>query len=45
MLEDDIIEIWGKVMELVTYETVLGGQNTVPGIKALHVELIKKAGE
>ena len=45
LLEDDIIEIWGRVTGLVTYKTVLGSENTVPGIKALHVELIKKAGE
>lgn len=45
LLEDDIIDIYGKVKGLRTYLTVLGSEVTIPEITALYVELIYEAGE
>ncbi len=45
LLEDDIIDVWGKVKGLKTYEAVLGNEITIPEIDSLHVELVIKAGE
>ena len=41
-LVDDIIEVWGVYNGLVTYETVLGGERTIPDITAVEVELLEK---
>lgn len=43
LLEDDIIEIWGKVEGLKSYTAVLGNEVTIPEMKALHTELSQKA--
>lgn len=42
VLEDDIVEFWGRVDGLKTYEAVLGNQITIPKIKVLHLELLIK---
>jgi hypothetical protein len=41
-LEDDIIEVWGVYNGLFTYENVLGGEQTIPDITAVEVELLEK---
>ena len=43
MLEGDIIEIYGEVTEVLTYEAIFGNQITIPKINALHIELKQKA--
>ncbi|MGB2842973.1 MAG: hypothetical protein WBC40_10965 [Halobacteriota archaeon] len=45
LLEDDVVDIWGEVKGLITYESVSGSEITIPEIDALHVELIAEAGE
>jgi len=45
LLEDDIIDVWGRVKGLKTYTAVLGNEITIPEIDSLHVELVIKAGE
>jgi hypothetical protein len=44
-LEDDIVEIWGVYNGLLTYETVLGGERTVPDITAVDIELLEEGGQ
>jgi len=39
-LEDDIVNVWGRVKGLRTYTAVLGQEITVPEIDVLHMELI-----
>ena len=41
ILEDDIIEFWGKVVGEKSYETVLGAAKTVPFLNANIVELVE----
>jgi len=41
----DIVEIWGEVEGVRTYETVIGSMITVPEITALYVELLGKTEE
>jgi hypothetical protein len=41
LLEDDIIDVWGKFVGLKTYTAVLGNEITLPEINALHVEMVK----
>lgn len=43
LLEDDIIEVWGKVKGLKSYTAVLGNEVTIPEVNTLHVELSQKA--
>jgi len=38
LLENDLVDIYGRVNELVTYKAVLGNNVTIPSIKALIVE-------
>ncbi len=45
LLEDDIIDIWGKVKGLKTYSAILGNAITIPEIDSLNIELIQKAGQ
>ena len=45
LLEDDLVDIWGEVKGLKTYESVGGSEITIPEIDALHIELIAEAGE
>lgn len=44
-LERDIVEIYGLVEGLKTYEAVMGNEVTIPNLNSLEVELIKKAGK
>jgi len=39
VLEDDIIEVWGRVEGRRTYETVLGANVTIPELTALILEI------
>ena len=41
-LEDDIIEVWGVYNGLVTYETVLGAERTIPDITSVDIELLEE---
>ena len=43
LLENDIIEVWGKVKGLKSYTAVLGNEVTIPEVNTLHVELSQKA--
>lgn len=40
VLEDDIIEIWGDLGDLYTYETVLGDTQSVPSIAAEYINIL-----
>ena len=40
LLEDDIIEFLGEVNGLITYESVLGGQVTIPDISVIQARLM-----
>jgi hypothetical protein len=42
LLEDDIIDVWGRFRGLKTYTAVLGNDITIPEINALHVEIVKE---
>lgn len=42
ILEDDIVIFWGTSKGLVTYETVLGNDHTVPRVEAVAIELTKR---
>ena len=39
ILEDDIVTIYGEMMELKTYETVMGSSVTIPQIHAQYIDL------
>jgi len=41
-LEDDIIEIWAEFNGLLTYETALGSERTIPEVTAADIELIQE---
>ena len=41
-LEDDIVNIWGEVEGLATYEAVYGQDITIPKLQAVCVKLVKK---
>ncbi len=43
LLEDDIIDVWGKVKGLKSYTGLLGDQVTIPEIDSLNVELSQKS--
>ena len=43
VLENDIIEFWGKVKGLKTYEAVLGNSVTVPEIDAIYLDVVFKS--
>jgi hypothetical protein len=45
LLEDDIVDVWGKVIGLKSYTAVLGNEITIPDLNSLHLELVTKAGE
>lgn len=40
VLEDDIIEIWGDLGDLYTYETVLGDTQSVPSVAAEYINIL-----
>lgn len=39
---DDIIDVWGTVTGAQTYETAIGGSNTVPTVDARYMTLVEK---
>lgn len=39
---EDVIEFWGEVVGAESYETAIGGSNTVPSVLARYMTLIKK---
>lgn len=41
-LEDDIIEIWAEFNGLLTYETALGSERTIPEVTAADIELLEE---
>jgi DNA-directed RNA polymerase subunit RPC12/RpoP len=41
VLEDDVVDIWGKFVGLKTYQAVLGNDITIPEVNALHYEMVK----
>lgn len=42
-LEGDIIDLWGRVEGLSSYQAVLGNEITIPHVKSLHMEYVRKA--
>ena len=40
VLEEDIVEIWGDLEELFTYEAVLGDTRSVPQITARYLNIL-----
>jgi len=40
-LADDIVAVWGRSNGLVTYETVLGNERTIPDISARVIEMVQ----
>lgn len=40
--QDDIIEFWGTVSGAFTYETAIGGSNTVPSVLVRYLSLVEK---
>jgi len=45
VLEEDIVDIWGKVKGVKKYTTVLGDRRSIPEIDVLHLELVKETEE
>ena len=43
IIEDDIVEVWGFGGGNETYETAIGGTNTIPVIFAEYIDIIQKA--
>ncbi|HEB13913.1 MAG TPA: hypothetical protein ENI09_00675 [candidate division WWE3 bacterium] len=41
LLEDEIIDLWGRVSGLKNYTTVLGASRTIPWITSLYIESIE----
>ena len=41
ILEEDIIQFWGEVGGLITYESVLGGDITIPQINAEYISILE----
>lgn len=39
ILEDDIITIYGQSVGLVSYESIVGSQVTIPAIDALYIDI------
>ena len=44
VLEDDIVEFWGKVIGIKEYTAVLGNTIAIPEIDSMILEVIKKQG-
>ncbi|MGP0696628.1 hypothetical protein [Listeria monocytogenes] len=40
-VKDDFVEVWGEIQGTETYDTQIGGSNTVPSMKATSVRVIK----
>jgi len=45
VLENDLVDMWGKVKGLKTYTAILGNEVTIPEVDALVLEVVAKAGE
>ena len=43
VLENDIVELWGRVKGLKTYDAVLGNSVTIPELDALYLNVVFKA--
>jgi hypothetical protein len=43
--EDDVIQFWGSVKGAYTYDTAIGGSNTLPDIDVKYLKLIEKLDE
>jgi len=43
VLENDIVELWGRVKGLKTYEAILGNSVTIPELDALYLNVVFKA--
>lgn len=43
--QKDVIQFWGSVVGAYSYQTAMGGQNTVPEIKVMYMNLISKASK
>lgn len=39
ILEDDIVSIYGEMMDLKTYETIMGGSVTIPQVYAKYIDI------
>lgn len=42
-IEEDVVDVWGRVVGLKKYEGVLGNEITIPEINSLHIELVGHA--
>lgn len=42
LMENDYIEVWGEVMGLFTYTTIVGSELTIPRLYSLHCVLLNK---
>ena len=42
LIEDDVIDVWGKVIGLKKYESIFGAEVTIPEITSLHTELVEQ---
>jgi len=42
VLENDIVDFWGKVKGVKKYTTVLGASRSIPEIDALHLEVVEE---
>jgi hypothetical protein len=40
-LEDDVVEFWGTSVGVITYESAMGGNITIPGVDAQYMTLSK----
>ena len=40
-LEDDVVEFWGTSIGVITYESTMGGNITIPGVDAQYMTLSK----
>ena len=41
LLENDVIQLWGTVKGLTTYDAVLGQRISIPEIDAVNISLIR----
>lgn len=39
ILEDDIVSIYGEMMDLKTYETIMGDSVTIPQVYAKYIDI------
>lgn len=41
ILEEDIIQFWGSINGLITYETVMGNDVTIPSVNVKYIEILE----